>query len=272
MAGTRFTEVDADLLQQADLDFYRSQTLFMTSTPVGEVTESRDLVIVNTAAPLPQFNQAILKPPLSHPDAAIERAEAYFAERELPFRFTVRSDCHEHCAPRLLDAGYNEAARLPAMVLREIPDPPPLPPGLEIRRVRSQQEVEDFRGVAERGFGMPAGMGTVAISDSVLAHPDTELYLGYADAVPVATTLLQQSNRVAGIYFVACEAGYRRRGYGEALTWAGVAGGAARGASFASLQASEMGRPVYTRMGFESLVDYHGYVSPGADTSNAFAP
>ena len=50
-----------------------------------------------------------------------------------------------------------------------------------------------------------------------------------------------------------------------------VAAGAARGASIASLQASDMGRPVYERMGFEVLDHYHGFVSPGADTTNAFS-
>lgn len=262
---------DAELMQQADLDFYRSQALFMTSTPAGEVTDSRDLVLVNCGAPFPQFNQAILKPPLAELDAALERGEKYFAERELPFRFSVRSDFADRCARRLLDAGYGQAAPLPAMVLRAIPPAPAVPPELEIRPVRSPAEAEQFRGVAERGFGMPAGMGAIAISDAVVAHPDTELYLGCVDGAPVATTLLQMSNRVAGIYFVACEAGHRRRGYGEAITWAGVSGGAARGASIASLQASELGAPVYARMGFELLAHYHGFVSPGADTSNAFS-
>jgi predicted N-acetyltransferase YhbS len=262
---------DAELMHQADLDFYRSNALFMTSTPVGEVTDSRDLVLVNCGAPFPQFNQAILKPALLDLDAAIERGETYFAERQLPFRFTVRSDVAERCAQRLLDAGYGEAAPLPAMVLRKIPPAPAAPSELEIRVVRSPTDVEQFRGVAERGFGMPTGMGTVALSDAVVAHPDTELYLGCVDAVPVATALLQMSNRVAGLYFVACEADRRRKGYGEAVTWAALSGGAERGASLASLQASDMGRPVYARMGFDLLFHYHGYVSPGADTTNAFA-
>ena len=261
---------DAELLHQADLDYYRSHALFLTSTPLGEVADSRDLVSANCGAPFSQFNLAILKPPLLDLAAAIERGEQYFAARGLPFRFSVRSDFRERCARRLSDAGYCETAPLPSMLLREIPPTPALPPELEIRAVRSPADAEQFRAVAERGFGMPAGMGSLALSAAVIEHPDTELYLGCVEGVPVATTLLQMSNRVAGIYFVACEEGQRRRGYGEALTWAGIAGGAARGATIASLQASELGRPVYARMGFDLLVHHHQFASPGADTSNAF--
>ena len=42
----------------ADLDFYRSQALFMASTPIGEVLETRDLFLVNSGAPFAQFNLA----------------------------------------------------------------------------------------------------------------------------------------------------------------------------------------------------------------------
>jgi hypothetical protein len=255
---------------QADLDYYRSQTLFMTSMPAGETTDSRDLYVVNCGGPFSQFNLAILKPPLENLEAAIGRADDYFADRELPFRFTVRDDFRGRVEERLLGAGYLEAAPVPAMVLRAIPPIPSPPPELEILTVTGGDAVDQFRGVAERGFGFPPGMGKIAISDRVVAHPDTELYLGRVDGVPVATTLLQMSNQVAGIYFVACEEGYRRRGYGEALTWAGVGGGATRGAAFASLQASELGRPVYQRMGFDVLAHYHFYVSPGADPSAGF--
>ena len=259
-----------ELKTLADLDFYRSQALFMASTPVGEVSDSRDLLLVNCGAPFGQFNVAILKPPLQELVGAVERGERYFTERELPFRFMVRSDHRERCAERLLDAGYVEVAPTPAMLLRVIPAIPDAPAGLEVRRARSDEELAWFRGVAERGFGMPTGMGTVAVCDAVVAHPDVEVLIGLVDGEPVATSLLQMSNRVAGIYFVACEEAHRRRGYGEALTWAAVAVGAARGASHASLQASELGRPVYARMGFATLAHYHWFASPGSDTSEGF--
>ena len=52
----------------------------------------------------------------------------------------------------------------------------------------------------------------------------------------------------------------RRRGYGEAMTARVVADGIAAGCDVAVLQASEAGRPIYERLGFQVNVRYYAYV------------
>ncbi len=262
--------VDPATRHAADLDYYRSNALFLALTPIGEVIDSRDLLLANTGGPFAQFNIAFLKPPMQEVDAAIDRGEQFFGDRGFPFRFGVRDDGRDLVAKRLLDAGYIEQPAVPTFVLPEIAAPPALPAGLEIVEVVPGPIADEYRGVAERGFGFPAGMGQVALSDAVLTHPDATHLLGRVDGEPVATSLLQMSNEVAGIYFVACEENHRRKGYGEALTWAAAAAGAQRGARVASLQASEMGRPVYERMGFERTGNYHYFETPGGGEEPTF--
>ena len=48
----------------------------------------------------------------------------------------------------------------------------------------------------------------------------------------------------------------RRHGDAEAVTWAAIREGFRRGAAFANLQASPMGRPIYERMGFITPTEY----------------
>jgi len=78
----------------------------------------------------------------------------------------------------------------------------------------------------------------------------------------VATALQIATDRVAGIYWVATIEDHRRKGYGEALTWAALEAGRELGCTMGSLQASEMGKPVYARMGFDHTTDYVYYERP----------
>ena len=94
--------------------------------------------------------------------------------------------------------------------------------------------------------------------------PHVRLYSGLVDGVVVATSMLIATGSVAGIYWVATLEEHRGHGYGEALTWAAVGGGREFGCEIASLQASKLGRPVYTRMGFEHVLDYEHLLPPEA--------
>jgi predicted acetyltransferase len=71
-----------------------------------------------------------------------------------------------------------------------------------------------------------------------------------------------KSGTTAGIYNVATLPSHRKRGYGEAMTWRAVAGGAAAGCDVAILQASQMGRPIYERMGFRLVAPYRTFHRP----------
>jgi ribosomal protein S18 acetylase RimI-like enzyme len=67
-----------------------------------------------------------------------------------------------------------------------------------------------------------------------------------------------------GIYAVGTARDHRRLGYGRAVTWAAIeAGVEAWGGTFAVLQSSEMGVPVYASMGFTVIGRYLELVRPG---------
>ena len=78
----------------------------------------------------------------------------------------------------------------------------------------------------------------------------TPLLLPISDGEPVCTSALVRNADVAGIYFVATLEDFRGRG--AAVTWEAARDGIEHGCRFASLQASELGRPVYERMGFDT--------------------
>jgi predicted GNAT family acetyltransferase len=81
---------------------------------------------------------------------------------------------------------------------------------------------------------------------------------------PVATAGLYRKGEVAELGAVWTAESYRRRGYAAALTWTAIGEGRARGCNAAALKSSEMGYPVYTRMGFREVCRLRVYAPPGA--------
>jgi GNAT superfamily N-acetyltransferase len=140
---------------------------------------------------------------------------------------------------------------------------PAAPRDLKIRTVRAGKLLRDYHGVVALGFGMPIEIARALVSSNLLLDPESESFVGYVDDVPVATSTLILGGRVAGVFNVATHPEHRKRGYGEALTWRAIQRGAELGCDLAALQASDMGRPIYERMGFNLVSPYKTFHRPG---------
>jgi ribosomal protein S18 acetylase RimI-like enzyme len=153
---------------------------------------------------------------------------------------------------------------VPGMALALPARVPPAPAGLAVEEVRTPEAVAAFAETAFRGFGYPPAAAKLFLNERLLGQPGVRLYAGSKGGAVVATSMLVVTGTVGGIYWVATDEAHRGRGYGEALTWAAVAGGAEAGCRVASLQASKLGRPVYARMGFTHVLDYEHLLAPEA--------
>jgi ribosomal protein S18 acetylase RimI-like enzyme len=251
-------------LHALDLNFYQSVGAVLGNSGTGEVRETRALYLTSCGFPATEFNVAFLKHPVAAEEVgeAIEAAEAYFRSRKFPFRVSIRKGLEAECARRLLESGYREVKATPGMVLSPIREPARPHPDLEARRVRSSEELEHFQSTAIVGFGLPVQAGPIFLTRRFLELANVELYVGYLAGRPACTSALVATGDVAGIYWVATLERFRRRGLGEAITWEAVRGGMRMDCALASLQASELGRGVYARMGFELVMEYLNFESP----------
>lgn len=255
--------VAAVLRDDCDANLYLANaTLFGTSL-LGEAAESGDLALTHCGLPAPDLNQAYLKRPEGDVAKALERARAWFARRELPWVACVREDREDACAAALAAAGLERVGDVPGMALDPIRDAAKPREEVDVRPVRDAADLEAFQRTAFEGFGFPPALGPHFLTEALWRRPEVELYLGRADGVPVATSLVVATGHVAGIYYVATLEPWRRRGLGELLTWAAVRGGVERGCRVASLQASRAGEPVYARMGFTTVLRYAKYRPAG---------
>jgi ribosomal protein S18 acetylase RimI-like enzyme len=93
----------------------------------------------------------------------------------------------------------------------------------------------------------------------MVADPRWDLFVGYADGVPVAKSMGFRHADLVGVYNVGTAEEARRRGYGWAMTMAVLVAGAAAGCSTATLQSSAMGLPMYEKHGFRTVFRYRGF-------------
>jgi len=113
------------------------------------------------------------------------------------------------------------------------------------------------------GFGGdPWAQPQILVGRALLDEPDMVHYVGFVDGAPVATAMRFSSQRVATVANVSTIPAYRRRGIGEAMTWRAALDGRAAGCVASYLQASEMGFPIYQRMGYRHVLTHRGWLSP----------
>lgn len=154
----------------------------------------------------------------------------------------------------LLDRGLTFHSRGTAMAadLRSVADNAPTPAGLIITRVESRTTLRPWIRVMSVGFGIPkeAESRLLELFSSVALEPPLQTYLAMLDGRPVATSQLFVGSGVAGIYNVTCLPAARGRGIGAAVTKAPMQEARRQGCDLAILQASQLGYPVYRRLGF----------------------
>jgi ribosomal protein S18 acetylase RimI-like enzyme len=152
----------------------------------------------------------------------------------------------------------------PGMVLeRRLPDASP-PPGVTLHRVDTPDDAvafADVQGRAYATYGMPLDVTPLALGHlDVLRAPHIVTWLARQGGAPVAGAMVILSHGIAGIYWVGTVPEARGRGLAELVTRAAGNTGFDLGAPFVVLQASEMGDPVYRRMGYVEITRYPNMV------------
>ncbi len=251
-----------DLASVADTNFFGAWAALCAAIPRGFAVEDGELLFVSCGIPYPFFNSAFAVRTSSEPAEAVARTLAFFGERGLPFQLRLRSGADRPLEVAATAAGLRNDRNLPGMALHPLPRPASIPSGLEIRESHDAGDLGDHAAVCAGGFGMPLDWAQQLTPIELLAIPGQHLYVGYMDGRPVCSSALFFDGVAAGVYNVATLGPWRRRGLGEAMTWHAITAGADAGAEIAILQATDMGLPVYERMGFRVVSPYRVFELP----------
>jgi GNAT superfamily N-acetyltransferase len=201
----------------------------------------------------------------------VARAKSFFAKRGRGFSVWLRGDQEEDrdLLAAVEAAGLQLAYEMPEMVLEAPVEAPPLPAGAEISKLTEVEQVDDYWKIAASSYaslGFPPEVFGSYGNRSGLLGENVAAFVAHLEGEPVSIAMTIVSHGVAGIYWVGSLERARGKGLGQATTAAATNAGFELGAELASLQASPMGKPIYERMGYETLFDYRLYMSPPPST------
>lgn len=164
--------------------------------------------------------------------------------------------------PDLAARGWHLIGHPPLMA--RVPGAAPAPAmaaELRIHEVVDQPGLEVFERTLVDAYPMPdlqpyrwGGF----CDERVLGGP-SRYWVGFVDGRPVATAAVHVTAGVNNVEMIATVEGARGRGYGAAVTWAATT---ADPTLPAILIASDLGRPVYERLGYTALTRWTMWFRP----------
>ncbi len=235
------------------------------SGSAGAVEERDGLVLWATASEFPVSLNGVVRLDPSTPAAVVlDTADEWFGRRGTGYTVNVVDGADDDLRAAAEAAGLLVLRDSPQMVCDEPVDGPPPADDVTLVWVAELAHVEAFADIVDASYqslGAPAG----AIRPSIVAldrvlEPHVETVLAFVRGEPVATAQVVHSHAMAGVYYVGTLESARGRGLGELVTRAVTNRGFERGAPFVGLQASPMGEPIYTRMGYRSIYRQAGLV------------
>lgn len=234
----------------------------------GVVRAEKGLLLVAGNHPCPVLLNSALRVGTLDATEVLQRAESFFGPLGRGWETWVRADADADLQQAAERAGLSVAPELVGMVLDSSPDIVEIPRHVEVCWVSDMAGVRDFADVAADGFREEAAglsdliRATFSERRSLIAS-DTAAFVVRYHGEPAATVLTMVKAGVAWIGWVATRPQFRGRGFGQLATAAAARAGFVLGGKFASLEATVMGVPVYSRLGFREITRYRNYWPAG---------
>jgi len=257
----------AGMVQAVEENLSAVCRLLYSHIPGAYYQEDPELICWATGLPHPVLNgatRARLTP--ENADARLEELIALFRKRGVPAMWWYDpSSQPTDLGARLEAHGFTRGKGMPGMALdlQKPQAPLALSPALAIRKVTDEATLRLWIGVLCRGYGLSEQIGesffTACVQIGLGPDSPARHFLCTLDGEPAACASLCAGAGIGGIYNVATLPEARRQGCGALVTQACLDAAREDGYRVAILQASEMGEPVYRRLGFEEACRIETY-------------
>jgi GNAT superfamily N-acetyltransferase len=235
--------------------FSDAWTLMVGRLPLPHIEDADGVVSCFGNVPLFFLNLSIVGRPAANHDelrAFLRTSARRAAACPYPSGLVLRQDW----LPAGWEALVEEASLAPmvpmtSMETDELHPARYRPPTLDIRRVADDAMARDLAQLNAAAYHMPAEAFD-CIANMRLWHADSYACVGYVGGTPVSCAAAFPVRGTVYIALVATAPAEQGKGYGEAVTrHAVIQGRYAMRTTRTALHASDMGLPVYRRMGYQ---------------------
>jgi len=223
-----------------------------------------DMVIYSTGIPNSRFN-GVLDARFTEENVAKRTnfALSHFQNRQLPMTWHVGSlSTPEDLGARLESNGMtlDDVVSGMAVDLTEVQDLQ-RPSELKVHSISDQESLRDCIAVVAEAYGFTEDVRETLFDVYTRLGIDSQhrWVLGKMRGLPVGTSLLILHEGYAVIWIVGTIPEARGQGIGTAITHSQLMSARDVGCRYAVLQSTEMGFPVYKKLGFEKCCDIRAY-------------
>jgi ribosomal protein S18 acetylase RimI-like enzyme len=206
---------------------------------------------------------AVRLDPAADPVGVLRVARRFAGARGRELMVWVLAHADADLAQAARAEGLSAGPAVVGMTIDAPPASPQIPADVDLVQVTDTDTAAQLAQVHRHEFaaqGRPVQAVEHFASPRVLLSPHVSAFVARLQGQPAACAMCLTTGEVAGIYWVATRADARRRGLGNLLTRTAVRAGFARGARLVVLHATDLGRPVYDRIGFLPFTTYHRFL------------
>jgi N-acetylglutamate synthase len=204
------------------------------------------------SVPIALFNGVLVE---SEPCPAIADSIGEVEAAGVPCGVQLRAGRrHDNVEAELARLGFTSRSPMPGMTLAPDELADVRVDGLTIDRAGDEAALAEAAHVTATGFAAPVEAIKPLYAAAVLSLDGFAVYLGRVAGEAVTTGMGYRLGREVAIFSVATPPEHRRRGYGGAISAYAARMGFEQGADLAWLQTTEIGEPVYRRLGFQHVV------------------
>ncbi len=246
--------------------------LLHQAAPGDEARVTPHAYLAISGDPVADLNYAVID---QAPDAAemLREFARLFKARDLPIVVAITDVANPELAPIASELGLQHAGSMPLMTYQA----EDIESGnaqrsaaYAMQRVTSIEDLGDVQSLVAGAFAMPLEPVSRAYGPGLLAVPEVDIFLAResrlrsshegqgnqtddgAPGTPVSTVWTTNVGPIIGIWAMATPPEHQRKGAGRAVLQYAIDYHLERGAKSFYLMATEAGKPLYDRLGFQT--------------------